>query len=521
MKKLLLYPSIFLMAALCVCACHKPTAEVFIPAREFTPASLSVTGGDTVVTISWPASVNSAPGITYTVQISTDSAFGGTPALSFVTGLIKVQVGDDSLADKTKYFVRVKANKNTAGSDSYWVEDTVAFTFAGLQLFKTPAGTDIIDVAAILRWTPTPGVSELTLTDAGGNTTQYSITDAISAAGIDTIYSLKPGTKYSAQLLAGNKSLGSETFTTQASVTGAHVVDLRGIADSAVLIDTLPLIPSGSTVLLTRGMRYSIPSSGYVFQQNVTIMSGLGFGSPAVLSMVTNFDASGSFDSLRFSDLTFETIGSAYLLNVGNAVNINKISIVNCATNGQFSNSLIRLKTAGDVIGTLDIENCIFDSIGVASKYPIIYANASSNAVINNIKIANSTFYYFYYFIREDGVAPASLSIGACTFNNFINQAGYFANYSGTPPSVFNIVNCIFGNTLDPSSSNGIKSSQGAMFSGCYETSDCVFSANPFTGVTNYSGTASALFTDPDNGDFTIKDNAFAGLDKAGDPRWY
>lgn len=520
MKKLFLYPSLFLMVVLCIYACHKPVAEVFLPAREFVPTSLSVTGGDTVVTISWPASVNSAPGLTYTVQISTDSSFSGTPALSFVTDLIKVEVGDDSLADKIKYFVRVKANKNTADSDSYWIEDTAGFTFSGLQIFKTPVSTDIIDVAAILRWTPTSGVSEITLTDPNGNTTQYTVTDAMSAAGIDTIYNLKPGTKYSAQLLAGNKSMGSETFTTQASVTGANVIDLRGITDSAILVDTLPLISSGSTVLLTRGMRYSIPSSGYVFKQNVTIMSGLGFGTPAVLSMATNFDASGSFDSLRFSDLTFETIGSAYLLNVGNLVNINRISIVNCTTLGQFSNSLVRLKTAGDVIGTLDIENCIFDSIGVVSKYPVFYANASSTAIINNVVINNSTFYYIYYLISEStSAAPASFSINNCTFNNFINQSGYFAN-SKTPAITFDVSNCIFGGINDPSAANGVASSQGAQFSGCYMTSDCVFSANAIS-VTKYAGASTALFQSPDAGDFTIIDNSFAGLNKAGDPRWW
>lgn len=520
MKKILLYPLSLLMVMFCLYACHKPTAELFTPDREFTPTSLSVSAGDTIVTISWPASVNAASGLTYTVQISQDSSFSTTPALSIVTSLIKVQVGDDSLVDKTRYFVRVKANKNTADSDSYWIEDTSAFTLSGQQIFKTSSSTDIIDVAAILRWTPTSGISELTITDQKGNTTQYTITGAASAAGIDTIYNLKPQTKYTAQLMAGNKSMGSETFTTLASVSGSNIVDLRDITDSLVLVDTLPLIPSGSTVLLARGMRYSIPSTGYVFNQSVTLMSGLGFGASAVLSMVNNFDASGSFDSLRFSDLTFATIGSGYVLNVGNVADIGKISMANCTTSGQFSNSLVRLKTAGDIVGTLDIENCILDSIGVAAKYPVIYANASNNAIINNINISNSTFYYICYFIREDGVAPASLTVNACTFNNFISQAGYFANYSGTPPPVFNISNCIFGATLDPTSSNGIKSSQGATFSGCYQTSDCVFSANPFTGVTSYSGTAASLFTNPANGDFTIKDDSFAGNSTAGDARW-
>ena len=310
------------------------------------------------------------------------------------------------------------------------------------------------------------------------------------------------------------------SFTTKAAITGPGIVDLRGSTSPLILADTLPVIPAGSVVLLKRGASYEIPSSGYVFDKSLTIRSGLGFGQPAILSMVTNFDASGSFDSLHFEDLTFSAAGADYVMNIGKVAKIGKVNMVNCTTSGEFSNSLIRLKTAGDEIGTLNIKGCVFDSIGVGAKYAVIYANASSSAIINNINISNSTFYYFYYFIREDGVAPASLKIDACTFNNFINQSGYFVNYSGTPPPTFLITHSIFGNTLDASSSNGIKSSQGAVFDGCYQTADCVFSSNGFSGLASYGGNAADLFAAPDAGDFTIKDADFAGRSSAGDPRW-
>src|SRR6185437_7829936 len=97
---------------------------------------------------------------------------------------------------------------------------------------------------------------------------------------------------------------------------------------------------------------------------------------------------------------------------------------------------------------------------------------------------------------------------------------GYFINYSGTFPAAFNITHTIFGSTIDPTKANGIKSSGNAALSNCYITSDCVFIANPLTGATAYAGTAADLFTAPANGDFTIKDNSFAGKSTAGDPRW-
>ena len=84
----------------------------------------------------------------------------------------------------------------------------------------------------------------------------------------------------------------------------------------------------------------------------------------------------------------------------------------------------------------------------------------------------------------------------------------------------FNITTSILGSTIDPANANGIKSSDNAALSNCYIATDCVFSANPITGATSYSGAAADLFTAPAEGDFTIKDNSFAGKSTTGDPRW-
>jgi hypothetical protein len=350
---------------------------------------------------------------------------------------------------------------------------------------------------------------------------QVAVTADQNAAGEALVEGLSAGTNYTAEIFAGNKSKGLLTFTTKAPVVGNNVVDLRPIADRpSVLFDTLSQITDGAIVLLKRGRTYTIPSA-YTFDKSVSIRSGLGFGNPAELLLSNNFDASGNIDSLNFSDLTIATDGNAdYFMNIGHETVIGDVKVENCTTEGVFNNSFIRLKKAGAEINNLLINNCIIDSFGIGAKYAVIYANASSSAVIDNISIQNSTFYSFYYFIRQDGVTGTSLNINNCTFNDMINQGGYFINYSGTFPPKFNIMNTILGSTIDPTNSNGIKSSGNAVLSNTYMTSDCVFSANPITGANSYSGTAGDLFTDPANGDFTIKDNSFAGKSTAGDPRW-
>jgi len=539
MKKIILFPLLFLMAVLCMYACKKSSVELFNPAREFTPGSLSVaSNGDTSVTISWKKSVNSAAGLTYTVQIATDTTFA-TPVLSFVTASTSVLVTDDSLADRQKYYVRVMANQNSASANSYWIVDMSGFSFAGMQIFKTLTSNNIIDVAAILSWTTTPGVSKIVLTAPNGDTTQVPITDAVNTAGQIQINDLKPNTKYSAEIYAGTKSMGLETFTTQASVTGANIIDLRSVPDAGdpnILMDTLPVIPAGSTVLLQQGMTYNI-TANYTFTQTVTIMSGLGFSTPAVIALGSqNFDASGNIDSIRFANVIFATDANgaaSYIFNISQATTINTLTFENCTTQGNFGNSLLRLKSSGQTINNLVIDNCVIDSIGIGQKYALIYPDASG-AIINNISITNSTFYYIDYFIREDDLPKpnsATVTVSNCTFNNFLANSGYIFEANSGVPAALNFNNCIFGGTNMPTAADGIKAASNPVFSNCYMTSDCTFSSNSLTsfvgsGLTQLSVSSTSLFTNPSATppNLTLQSSSSVTSSStgvtAGDPRW-
>ena len=522
MKKFRYQVLVPVVLVIAIFSCEKKPIERFVPDRMFTPTGVSFEGADTVVTISWPSSLFSqGSGVTYTVEVSRDSMFQATPDLTLKVATNFRSISDDTLKDRTPYFARVKANATSASTESGWVMGDMHFTLVGVQIFHPVLPTDIIDNSVILNWIPTPGVNRILLTAANGDTVSSPITADENTAGQKIISGLTSSTAYTAEIFAGNRSKGIVTFTTKAKLNGDNIVDLRDITDRPqVLVDTLSTVPDGSILLLKRGLTYSVPSA-YVFDKSVTIMSGLGFSTPARLLMSSNFDATGNIDSLHFSDITIANDGNAsYFMNIGNATVIGNLTVQNVTTEGQFSNSFIRLKKAGAEIKTLDIKNCIIDSFGVQAKYAVFYANASSSAVIDNINIQNSTFYYFYYFIRQDGVTGTSLNINNCTFNNMINQGGYFINYSGTFPTNFNITNTILGSTLDPTNANGIKSAGNPTLANTFATSDDVFSANPVMGVISYSGAASDLFTNPANGDFTIKDNSFAGRSTAGDPRW-
>jgi len=521
MKRLTNYIIIAVSLAAGAAACKKPMVERFVPPRMFTPTELNISQGDTAATLSWPASLfSSGSSVGYTLEISQDSSFQSTADLSLTVDTTFRTVSDDTLKDRTPYFARIRANATDASTASNWLVASKSFSLVGVQIFQPVQYADILDVEVILRWTPTPGVDRIVLTPAGGDTTGVPISDADNTAGMKLIRGLTGSTTYTAEIFAGTRSKGIVSFTTRSSVTGNSIIDLRGIADPMVLVDTLPQIPDGSIVLLDRGSTYTVPVA-YTLDRSVSIMSGLGFGDPATILLSNNFDATGNIDSVLFSDVTIANDGnSSYFMNVGHVASIGTLTIENCNTRGVFNNSFIRLKTSGDDIASLVIRNCVIDSFGVASKYAVLYANASSNAKIDNIEIDNSTFYSFYYFIRQDGIAGTSLNITNCTFNDMVNQGGYFVNYSGTFPATFTINNSILGRVSDPANSNGMKSTTTAVLANTYQTSDCVFSANPLLGSISYAGTSYDLFTDPDHGNFTIKDGGFAGAGNTGDPRW-
>ncbi|MBX5438662.1 MAG: DUF4957 domain-containing protein, partial [Thermoflavifilum sp.] len=419
MKKhfsLLYFAAQALILGIAISSCEKKPVNYFYPNRIFTPTSISIIAYDTVAQISWPASLyTNTMHVTYTVQIGRDSTFQTAPDVSLVADTNFVYVTDDTLADRVKYFVRVRANATAGADSSNWVYSTSSFMLTGVQIFGTLLNSDILDNAVRLSWTPTPGVNLIVLTSATGDTIRAAVSTDENTQGEKIISGLTPGTTYTAQIFAGSKSKGILSFTTKPALTG-NIIDLRSISGRpTVLFDTLPQIPSGSIVLLARGQTYTIPST-YTFDRTVTIMSGMGFSTPAVLLLSSNFDATGNIDSLRFSDLTIATSGAQYFMNVGNKATIGVLSLVNCTSQGTYTNSFIRLKTAGDTIRKLYVNNCILDSIGIQSKYAMFYANASSSAVIDNIEIHNSTFYNFYYFIREDNVHPTSCLVDHCTF---------------------------------------------------------------------------------------------------------
>ncbi len=106
------------------------------------------------------------------------------------------------------------------------------------------------------------------------------------------------------------------------------------------------------------------------------------------------------------------------------------------------------------------------------------------------------------------------IDITDCTFYDIIGSGRYFIDAQGSSVMT-NVTNTIFAKTNNEKA-KGIRTDGTTNFSNSYMTSDFVLAGNKFTTDMTFEGTADDLFTDPANGDFTLK--AFIS---AGDPRWY
>ena len=532
---------LFLIVVL-LAACEKDTEieETNLP-RMFTPVGLRLTVGLTQVKVEWnPSLFSQDKKVQYTVEISKDSSFQTPPAFTKIVDTTVLVVTDADIAIRQRFFARIKANE-TGGTEGskYWIVST-PFTLTGEQIFIVPVPeSDIIDNAVILRWTTTPGVTKIVITPPTGSPVDVIISAADNTAGLKLIGSLIGNTTYSAEIFAGTKSKGLLSFKTKATITGANIIDLRGITGRpSVLADTIPIIPSGSIVILKRGTSYNITSANPAstnLNKSMTILSGADFiPDLASINMVNNFNltAGAAIDSLVFKDVNMysEDYASKYIFNINTVGTIGKVRFEN--VRGHKFRGFFRIQTggAGAQVNDLTILNCVIDSL---RDFSLVNTNNSNK--VANITVSNTTLYNARKVIDHRSPGSNSIKFTNCSFYNLPGGGaaggvgGFYFIDLGTQNSATPIVitNCIFAKTWDEGLGNDARGIQAGAattvsVSNSYQTSDFI-STNPLYQISliPYSGTSVNLYMDPANGNFRIKDNAFPGKGNSGDPRWY
>jgi hypothetical protein len=519
-------------------ACSKEEVGQLSLSRQFSPSKFTFTQGETQSTVTWSASLftTSNQQVSYTVEVDSTTDFTN-PAYTATTSDLSVIVTNTMIKIKKNYYARVKALGQDKTGESNWTVSQ-SFKILGEQFLNPVTSDNLIDKSVRLTWRANPDLTKIIITPASGGTRiVINLTAADLAATLKQVDNLTSGATYTAEIFAGTLSKGSRDFTTVAPLSG-NVVDLRGISvvsKPSILTDTLPDIPSGSTVLLKRGSIYTL-STSYKFDRSVSIQSGLDFGTNLAIINVngTAFDfvASAAIDSIVFRTLMVKGLQSAwagggigYLIN-GNATGtVSKIRVDNCTL--KILRGVVRAQIGALKVTNYFVNNCVIDSI---REYGV--ATASGASAFANITITNTTVYRARRFINHALAGNTSITISNCTFNELVAGAAAATNYFIDFSTSFNsangvsINNTIFGKVWNETGAGtvvgGIRAggTTTVTTSGSYNTSDFVNTTLPIPSLTAYSGTAAALFVDPNNGNFKFLDSNFIGRQSAGDPRW-
>ena len=209
-------------------------------------------------------------------------------------------------------------------------------------------------------------------------------------------------------------------------------------------------------------------------------------------------------------------VGTGYLLNQNKACDVTNLSFELCDISGFTGNTFVRTQSTADVkITNINVKKCLISDCG--NNYSIFDLR---KATVQSVVIENSTIYNSATngkcLIQRDNNLTV-LRIVNTTLYNICGNAQYFIDFGGTGYGADSFIfeNVLMGKSADDNTGKVIRASAAPTVSNTYCTNDWYKS---FAGVELIDVEASAVFADPENGNFTVKP-AYQELG-AGDPRW-
>lgn len=410
-------------------------------------------------------------------------------------------------------------------------------------IVETPSLSDIGKTSVLFKWRnegePVTDINVFSL--AGATLEEETLVQEITLSQSDIanayvlIGGLTAGADYRVDLYSGETFRGANTYRTKDPILG-EVIDLQEDDPKAVdLASVIDQANAGTTIVLKKGATYEM-SSSLALSKTVSIVGGdnpleaesskVFFGASA-----SNFNiASGvAIDSIVFVDLELYTNdgGGKYIFNPNTNARVEKIVFDNC--------HIHTVRGVARFRGDLKIEQVVINSSLVygVGGYGVLNVD-DANAAINNITIANSTIADVQVFIASKASASGKIVLSNNTFYDAIQSSNRYLidfNNDGNTIGGIEVTNNIFGRAKGSSGTpptydiNGIRCSPDVILtsSNNHGASDFAWRQNEallYPEVTIYTKTSADIFTDPDNFDFTIKDNGFPGRENAGDPRW-
>lgn len=430
------------------------------------------------------------------------------------------------LDGNSSYSVRMKGINTSTGLESSYSQ----FTFSTLaeQLFTNwEVFTDRITVT----WTPSERVTHISVFDVvSGEETQHNLLNATDKVnGIYELKNLDPGTNYKVVIYNNDAERGTKILKTSGLQGGVIIQVNPG--------DNIPTLVSGAIaqgkpnviLMFKGGETYNLAT--------LTLPAGLSNVSFTGESTVDGIKPLLNMKELKLSDMIFgkvlfeniQLIGSNvdgdYLINLAaNGLEIEEYFFTNCYISNY--RSAVRLANNTVKLNNIILDNCDIHKIG---GYGLINI-AGSNPIVNLISIKNSTLTELSTQLMDVRSKVKSIYIRKNTFYNqttALTQLFRFdtANLPLTLTTELNIISgSNSGAKINATSYDHATTSLSVNFTGSFRTNELQINSSfrDFSGITIYPGSASDLFVDPANRNFSIKPTAnFGGRGSVGDPRWF
>jgi len=503
--------------------------------RMFAPTGdITVERYDTKVAISFKAVAGAK---SYEVELNTDSLY--EDEVSSTSILQTFTTASDTirgLVGETNYYLRVRALSDDKPHSKWLYYKTGSgrgyFTTLAEQLFYELTAADIEDGVLHLSWIAGSEVTKIVVLANGEQTGEYPLSAEAIAAGHYDLVGLAPTTTYTIQLFNGDSKRGSLNVTTPASMPAA---DFKYTLDASVTVISQDLmneiaeqakaaagnetnysatigIPAGATIDI-HGTSESGDATSVKIPDGMSVtFFGLSGGETPVINLSKSLDIRGSHAYVRLENVNIKDGGCQYFINQSEGCTLGELSFTDVSL-VDMARSWVRLQgSAAKSIEKIIIDGCTVTNQGSGS-YALFYFN-SADYTVGRLIVKNSTFNTLKHSFTDCRNAKINgIEVSNCTFYNIIGAGRYFVDAQNVNVPI-TLNNVIFAKTATETS-KGVR--EGIVeASNCYFTSDFILSSNKFTVDQAFEGSATDLFKDPENGDFTLKVSSVV----AGDPRW-
>lgn len=492
--------------------------------------------------------------VDYTVQIFTDQYYTDL-YMEFNTPEPYFQLLDFPYG--THLFVRVRSNAADPIHNSMWAKCDF-LTEARPEyaaLLHNVSRDDIEDNAVSIFWDidPVNPVDSFSIKPAMASTTSTGevipeITGMIPEANLTTgemkVTGLIPSTLYNlniyntAKVRKHDKPYNTVTFRTTGPAPATIEVGLTDDLNQMLRDgNTDPDVPEGTVYSLPSGASYII--TPFALQKGFKIVGPEDGDMPVIMQNGSWSTASGAYISIfGFENVQIQnqTINQ-YFFNSGASYTMEEVSLINVKF-VDIKRAFWRHQNANKkVLKNFTIEGCWFDKCGFNGTSGGSYGffnmgSAGKGSVgdfdqVDNLTIRNSTFSRCWdhtdnagwpnFIAHSSSYLPVNFILENCTFYDYgINSR--IVDLTATEKSNVTIRNIIVASPCGEFIALG--SGTKSIFANNYWTTDYKLGLSSVRG-TALGISATDLFVDPENGDYTIKDKSCeAYTEGAGDPRW-